>query len=107
MKTLILASAAALALTAPAFAAQVSLGDVEAHFASDFVSNEAKIYDAVEGGTTEAALEIHAGLFAEDESNNGGVDFSASDFRVSTKGVANSVAADIFAQLADESRNHD
>ncbi|MEO1580154.1 MAG: hypothetical protein AAFS05_15935, partial [Pseudomonadota bacterium] len=63
MKTLIAAATLAL-ISAPAFA-QVS--DVQAHFASDFTSNEARVYtDGVDGNVTDLALELHAGLYEED-----------------------------------------
>ncbi|MBT8454743.1 MAG: hypothetical protein HKO95_04030 [Rhodobacteraceae bacterium] len=104
MKTLIIAAAAALSLTAPAFA-QVT--DVEAHFAQDFTSNDAKIYDGVDGGTNDLALDLHAGLYEEDESNNRGLSVTGDSIRVSTKGVANDVAASIFARLAEEDRDND
>ncbi|MEL6643935.1 MAG: hypothetical protein AAFQ79_08375 [Pseudomonadota bacterium] len=103
MKTLIAAATLAL-ISAPAFA---QITDVEAHFASDFTGNEAKIYDGVPGGLTETALELHAALYAEDDSNNGGLEFQADDLRFSTRGVVNSVAADIFAQIEAESRDND
>ena len=104
MKTLIAAAAAAVALTAPAFA-QVT--DVEAHFASEFTSNDAKIYDGVPGNVTDRAVELHAGIYAEDETNNRGFSLEADDVRFSTRGVVNDVAADIFAQLAEEDRDND
>ncbi len=99
MKTLILSAAATLALSGAALA-QVS--DAEAHFAKDFVGNEAKIYDGVDGGVTETALELHAALYAEDEDNNGGLDMTPSDLRISTRGVVNETAAEIFARIDAE-----
>ena len=69
MKTLIAAAAATLAISAPAFA---QITDVEAHFASEFTSNDAKIYDGVPGNVTDRAVELHAGIYAEDDTNNRG-----------------------------------
>ena len=100
MKTLIAAAAAAVALTAPAFA---QITDVEAHFASEFTSNDAKIYDGVPGNVTDRALELHAQIFAEDESNNRSLVPAADDLRFSTRGVVNDVAADLLAQIKAES----
>ena len=104
MKTLILSAAATLALSGAALA-QVT--DVEAHFAKDLTGNEAKIYDGVDGGVTDTALELHAALYAEDEDNNRGLDVTPSSLRVSTKGVANDTATQIFARIAEESRDND
>ncbi|MEO1455328.1 MAG: hypothetical protein AAFV31_16060 [Pseudomonadota bacterium] len=102
MKTLIAAATLAL-ISAPAFA-QVT--DVEAHFASDFTANEARVYtDGVDGNVTDLALELHAALYEEDETNNRGLSVEADDIRISTRGVANEVAADIFAQIKAESRD--
>ncbi|MEM1065396.1 MAG: hypothetical protein AAGJ74_09095, partial [Pseudomonadota bacterium] len=90
--------------TAPAFA-QVT--DVQAHFASDFTSNDAKIYDGVGAPANATALEIHASLYEQDEDNNRGLDVSGETLSVSTRGVANERAAQIFADLAEENRNRD
>ncbi|MEM1065621.1 MAG: hypothetical protein AAF771_14350 [Pseudomonadota bacterium] len=104
MKTLIAAAAAALALTAPAYA---TVTDAQAHFASDFTSNDAKIYDGVASPATDTALAIHASLYDQDESNNGGLSLSTETIRMSSKGVANETAAKIFSDLAAENRNRD
>ncbi|MEL6801508.1 MAG: hypothetical protein AAFO80_16670, partial [Pseudomonadota bacterium] len=80
--------------------------DVQAHFASDFTSNEARVYtDGVDGNVTDLALELHAALYEEDESNNRGLSVEADDIRISTRGVVNSVASDVFAQIKAESRD--
>ncbi|NNK65398.1 MAG: hypothetical protein HKO95_01535, partial [Rhodobacteraceae bacterium] len=50
---------------------------------------------------------LHAGLYEEDESNNRGLSVTGDSIRVSTKGVANDVAASIFARLAEEDRDND
>ncbi|MEL6645918.1 MAG: hypothetical protein AAFQ79_18450, partial [Pseudomonadota bacterium] len=61
--------------------------------------------DGVPGNVTDAALEIHAGLYEEDESNNRGLSVEGDDLRFSTRGVVNDVAAEIFAEIKAESRD--
>ena len=101
MKTLILSTAAALALATPALADIDTARDVHKQIAAEQTSNDGRlVFNGY--GVAPGAAEVFAQLYAEDESNNRGVAPSASDIRVSTKGSVSADLQGVFARIAEE-----
>lgn len=99
MNRMILTTAAAIALSAPAFA-QTPAEKAVAHFNESKSGNDIVVLDTGSGITAEAAR-IHANIAARSNSGNSTTDPTAAEL-LSDEDVANRTAARILRKLADE-----
>jgi len=102
MKRIILTSALALSLAAPAFAGAndyTTAQRVELHFAASESGSDGRVYFGENNGHSARAAEIFASLSAEDTGIQGLPVLAGQSANVSTKGGHNAVAKAIFAEL--------
>lgn len=102
MKRIVLTTAIALSLAAPAFAGVDQLTNAQMarlHFAASESGTDARVYFGDNGGHSARAAEIFASLDAEDTGTRGLPVLAGDTVSMSTKGGHNAVAAAIFAEL--------
>lgn len=96
MTRIFLTTALALGLAVPAFAETPDF--VRHHFAADKTGYEARV---IEGSATHSqrAVDVLSSLAAENDGNERGLNISANQVTVSTKGGINARAQEIFARM--------
>jgi hypothetical protein len=101
MKLIVMTTAIALSLAAPAFAAgqNTVAQDVALHFAASETGSGSRVYFGDNNGVSARAAAIFAELNAEDTGTRGLPILAGSDENMSSKGGQSAVAAAIFAEI--------
>ncbi len=109
MKRIVLTTAIALSLAAPAFAAgqNTVAQDVELHFAASDTGSGSRVYFGDNTGVSARAAAIFAELNAEDTGTRGLPILASSDVNMSSKGGHNAVATAIFAEISASENGDD